>query len=160
MATVQTVMGAVEANRLGLTLIHEHFVSYDEAVSVQWPHVRDREREYALAREAADAVRSFGVRTVVEPTAMLLGRNVALLRQLASETGLQIVACTGISPTTTCRRSFSTGASISSPSCSCTTSSTEFKARTSKPHSSSAPPMRRASRGRSKRSTVRRRARA
>jgi phosphotriesterase-related protein len=37
-----------------------------------------------------------GVKTVVEPTAMLLGRDVRLLERIAKETGLQIVACTGI----------------------------------------------------------------
>ncbi|MBV9915094.1 MAG: hypothetical protein JO153_01225, partial [Solirubrobacterales bacterium] len=48
MPAVQTVSGAVEPEQLGLTLIHEHFFSGDEAVAVQWPHVRDREREWAL----------------------------------------------------------------------------------------------------------------
>ncbi|MBV9916576.1 MAG: phosphotriesterase [Solirubrobacterales bacterium] len=96
MPAVQTVSGAVEPEQLGLTLIHEHFFSGDEAVSVQWPHVRDREREWALARESADAVKAHGVRTIVEPTAMLLGRDIAALHRLAAETGLQIVPCTGI----------------------------------------------------------------
>jgi phosphotriesterase-related protein len=95
-ATVQTVRGAIDAEELGLTLIHEHFFSSDEAVSLQWPHVRDRELEAQLAREAAEAVKSHGVRTVVEPTAMLLGRDIGASRRLADDSGLQIVACTGI----------------------------------------------------------------
>jgi len=96
MTTVQTVTGPVDADSLGLTLIHEHFFSSDEAVSVQWPHVRDHEREYALALESAEAVKGHGVKTVVEPTAMLLGRDIGALQRLAGETGLQIVPCTGI----------------------------------------------------------------
>jgi phosphotriesterase-related protein len=96
MATVQTVSGRVDADQLGLTLIHEHFFSSDEAVSVQWPHVRDHDREFELALESAEAVKRHGVRTVVEPTAMLLGRDIEASRRLASQTGLQIVACTGI----------------------------------------------------------------
>ena len=96
MATVETVGGRVDAGELGLTLIHEHFFSSDEAVTTQWPHVRDKEREYELALESAEAVKSHGVRTVVEPTAMLLGRDIDASRRLASDTGLQIVACTGI----------------------------------------------------------------
>jgi phosphotriesterase-related protein len=95
-ASVQTVTGPIDADQLGLTLIHEHFFSSDEAVSLQWPHVRDREREYGLARESAEAVKACGVRTVVEPTAMLLGRDIPALQRLAGDTGLQIVACTGI----------------------------------------------------------------
>jgi phosphotriesterase-related protein len=96
MASVETVGGRIDAEQMGLTLIHEHFFSSDEAVTVQWPHVRDRDQEYSLALESAEAVKRHGVRTVVEPTAMLLGRDVPTLQRLASDTGLQIVACTGI----------------------------------------------------------------
>ena len=96
MQTVQTVTGEIPAEELGLTLIHEHFFSSDEAVSTQWPHVRDREQEHRLAIESAEAVKAHGVKTVVEPTAMLLGRDVQASRQLAEETGLQIILCTGI----------------------------------------------------------------
>jgi phosphotriesterase-related protein len=96
MATVESVNGRIEAEDLGTVLIHEHFFSSDEAISVQWPHVRDHEREWELALESAEAVKSHGVETVVEPTAMLLGRDVRTSRRLASESGLQIVACTGV----------------------------------------------------------------
>ena len=63
---------------------------------MQWPHVRQHEQEYSLALESAEAVKGHGVNTVVEPTAMLLGRDVRTSQRLASDTGLQIVACTGI----------------------------------------------------------------
>ena len=96
MATVETVGGRIDVDELGLTLIHEHFFSSDEAITVQWPHIRDHEREFELALETAAAVRSHGVRTVVEPTAMLLGRDAATSQRLATESGLQIVLCTGI----------------------------------------------------------------
>jgi len=96
MATVETIGGRLDPEDLGLTLIHEHFFSSDEAVSAQWPHVRQRDREYELALESAEAVKSHGVKTVVEPTAMLLGRDIPALQRLASDTGLQIVVCTGI----------------------------------------------------------------
>jgi phosphotriesterase-related protein len=96
MASVETVGGRIDAEEIGLTLIHEHFFSSDEAVSVQWPHVRDHEHEHALALESAEAVKGHGVKTVVEPTAMLLGRDILALARLASDTGLQLVACTGI----------------------------------------------------------------
>jgi phosphotriesterase-related protein len=96
MATVETVSGQIDVDQLGLTLIHEHFFSSDEAVSAQWPHVRDRDREYELALESAEAVKGHGVETVVEPTAMLLGRDIPALQRLAADTGLQLVACTGI----------------------------------------------------------------
>ena len=96
MATVETVNGRIDVDELGLTLIHEHFFSSDEAITAQWPHVRERDREHELAVETAEAVIGHGVRTVVEPTAMLLGRDALASKRLADETGLQIVLCTGI----------------------------------------------------------------
>jgi phosphotriesterase-related protein len=96
MTPIQSVTGALEPGALGLTLIHEHFFSSDEMVLAQWPHLRDHEREYELALEAARSVQAQGVRTVVDPTAAMLGRDVRALERLSSETGLQIVTCTGI----------------------------------------------------------------
>jgi phosphotriesterase-related protein len=49
-----------------------------------------------LAMESAQAVKSHGVKTVVEPTAMLLGRDARASQRLARESGLQIALCTGI----------------------------------------------------------------
>ncbi len=96
MATVETVGGQIDVEELGLTLIHEHFFSSDEAITAQWPHVREQDREFELAMESAQAVKSHGVKTVVEPTAMLLGRDARTSQRLAQESGLQIVLCTGI----------------------------------------------------------------
>jgi phosphotriesterase-related protein len=96
MATVEGVEGPIDVDQLGLTLIHEHFFSADEAVTVQWPHIRDRDTERRLAIESAETVMSHGVTTVVDPSAMMLGRDVPALQELAAQTGLQIVACTGI----------------------------------------------------------------
>jgi phosphotriesterase-related protein len=96
MATVQGVAGPIDADQLGLTLIHEHFFSRDEASAAQWPHAFDDEQEHRLALESAEAVKGHGVKTIVEPTAMLLGRDVRRVQRVASESGLQIVACTGI----------------------------------------------------------------
>jgi phosphotriesterase-related protein len=96
MAEVQTVTGPVDASELGKTLIHEHFRGRDEAVAHQWPHVYDEAEEWDACMAAAEALKQHGVKTVVEPTAMLLGRNAALLQRIAQETGLHIVACTGI----------------------------------------------------------------
>jgi phosphotriesterase-related protein len=96
MPQVQTVTGPVDADELGLTLIHEHFRGRDESTVFQWPHLHDEEAEYAEALEMARAVQAHGVRTVVEPTAMMLGRDVPFLIRLAQETGLNIVPCTGI----------------------------------------------------------------
>jgi phosphotriesterase-related protein len=96
MAEVQTTAGPIDAGALGLTLVHEHFRSQDEAVALQWPHVHDKDAEYQLALDSANAVAGHGVKTVVEPTAMLLGRDVEVSRRIAEDSGLNVVVCTGI----------------------------------------------------------------
>ncbi len=96
MGEVQTAAGAVDSSELGKTLIHEHFRGRDEAVAHQWPHVYDADEEWKACIAQVKDLQEHGVKTVVEPTAMLLGRDVTLLQRIASETGLNIVACTGI----------------------------------------------------------------
>jgi phosphotriesterase-related protein len=106
MATVQTVTGPLDASELGTTLIHEHLRTRDEAVFVQWPDAETfgglPERaigagdDYDAALEAARAAVELGVKTIVDPTAMFIGRDAAFMRRVAEATGLQVVACTGL----------------------------------------------------------------
>ena len=107
MGTVETVGGAIDAEQLGTTLVHEHLQARDEAVFAQWPHVRtiaeeepphevDSDGAYELAARLAGRVVELGVQTICDPTAMFLGRDVEFMRRISAEAGLQVVACTGI----------------------------------------------------------------
>jgi phosphotriesterase-related protein len=106
MATIETVTGAIDAGELGTTLIHEHLRTQDEAVHAQWPSagaaggIPERalgpDEVYDAAIEAATAAVELGVKTICDPTAMFLGRDVEFMRRVAEQTGLQVVACTGI----------------------------------------------------------------
>ncbi len=106
MAAVETVNGPIEASELGTTLIHEHLLARDEAVHEQWPHAGTAREEaphavapgdeYEEAVKCARGVLEHGVKTICDPTAMLLGRDVRFMKRVADETGLQVVPCTGI----------------------------------------------------------------
>jgi phosphotriesterase-related protein len=96
MPEVQTVEGPVEAERLGLTLVHEHLRFRDEAVAVQWPDRYDEQAEMDAALEAAEAAKARGVQTLVDPTAMFGGRDVRFMQRVAEQTGVRVVPCTGI----------------------------------------------------------------
>ncbi len=106
MATVQTVTGPIDSAALGETLIHEHLVARDEAVLFQFPQlgtlgtsplepVSTTGAEGVADRAAAEA-KSLGVGTICDPSAMYLGRDVALMKRVSERTGLQVVPCTGI----------------------------------------------------------------
>jgi len=106
MATIETVTGPIAAGQLGTTLIHEHLIARDEAVHTQWPDAGTfggiPERaiepggEYDAAVEAAEAAVGFGIESIGDPTAMFLGRDVDFMRRVSEQTGLKVVACTGI----------------------------------------------------------------
>jgi phosphotriesterase-related protein len=96
MATVQTVQGAVDADQLGLVLAHEHVRFRDEAVANEWPGRYDEQLELDAALVAVNAAKERGVATIVDATAMFGGRDVNFMKRVADETGVKIVACTGI----------------------------------------------------------------
>jgi phosphotriesterase-related protein len=96
MATVETVNGPIDVEELGLTLIHEHFKTTDEATRFQFPHLYDEAAEWDAAMADANAVKEHGVRTVVEPSAMFLHRDAAFSKRVADESGLNVVLATGI----------------------------------------------------------------
>src|SRR5207245_1897591 len=68
----------------------------DEAVADQWPDQYDDGAALDAALEAVRAAADRGVQTIVDPTAMFGGRDVRFMARVAQETGVQIVACTGI----------------------------------------------------------------
>jgi phosphotriesterase-related protein len=96
MPSVETVQGAVDADELGLVLVHEHVRFRDEAVAVEWPSRYDEQLELDAALVAVNATKTHGVKTIVDPTAMFGGRDVRFMKRVADETGVRIVACTGI----------------------------------------------------------------
>ena len=96
MSQVETVQGAIDAEQLGLTLIHEHVRFRDEAVAAEWPVRYDEQGELDAALEAVGAARQHGVATIVDPTALFGGRDVRFMKRVADATGVQVVACTGI----------------------------------------------------------------
>ena len=96
MATVETVNGPVDLEELGVTLIHEHFRTTDEAMRFQFPHLYDEDAEWEAAIADASAIKGHGVRTVVEPSAMFLHRDARFSKRVADESGLNVVLATGI----------------------------------------------------------------
>ena len=96
MPTVQTVQGALDAQELGIVLVHEHVRFRDEAVAVEWPERYDEQAELDAALEAVGAAKDRGVQTIVDPTAMFGGRDVRFMKRVADQSGVRIVPCTGI----------------------------------------------------------------
>ena len=90
------MQGAVDVQELGVTLVHEHMRARDDAVAAEWPGAYDEQAELESALAEVRAAKGHGVQTIVDPTAMYLGRDVRFMKRVADESGVRIVACTGI----------------------------------------------------------------
>jgi phosphotriesterase-related protein len=96
MPQVETVGGPIDDGQLGLTLAHEHLVTLAESVRAQFPHLYD---EAEIERKALEQVRNAmekGVKTIIDPACMDIGRDVGLAQRVVDQTGIQLVMCTGI----------------------------------------------------------------
>ncbi|MGG1679979.1 phosphotriesterase [Neobacillus sp. NRS-1170] len=96
MTLINSVTGQVDSSELGVTLVHEHMRVRSESVYVQFPHLYDEDKEFAKAVEQVNKVKELGVKTICDPTVMELGRDIRFIERVARETGIQIIAATGI----------------------------------------------------------------
>lgn len=96
MPLVNTVTGPVAANALGLTLVHEHLRTWQEAVYTQFPHLYDEPGAVESAAEGLRTAARLGLHTLCDPTVMGLGRDVRFQRAVAERAGVRVIAATGI----------------------------------------------------------------
>jgi phosphotriesterase-related protein len=101
MPQVETVRGPVDASELGRTLPHEHvFVLQPEALqnygNVWGASYWNEEERVADAIERLGEVVDAGIRTIFDPTAPGLGRNIPRIQRINESVNLNIVVATGI----------------------------------------------------------------
>jgi phosphotriesterase-related protein len=95
-AKVETVLGPIHPDEMGITLIHEHMVlgfpgwQGDCTIAPpDWTAIRDN------SIDLLHRLRSLGVRTVIDATPNDMGRNPLLLKELSEKTSVHIVCSTG-----------------------------------------------------------------
>ena len=96
MSKVNTALGAIPADRMGRTLMHEHTVigysGWDmDAVKLRF----DLDGLAKIVAAKLGEVTEYGVKTVVDATPDDLGRNAELDKIIANETGINIICSTG-----------------------------------------------------------------
>lgn len=93
--SIETVTGPVSADRLGVTLMHEHvLVDFIGAAQVS-PSRYDANAAFQAVLPHLQQVRRLGCRTLVECTPAYLGRDPRLLRRLSEAAELHILSNTG-----------------------------------------------------------------
>lgn len=101
MSTIETVRGPVELAELGPTLMHEHIVILEPESFQNYAHVWgapywDEEAGVADAIAKLRRLRESGIRTLVDPTAIGLGRFIPRIQRINAEVDLNIVVATGV----------------------------------------------------------------
>ena len=92
---IHTVTGEIPADRLGLTLMHEHvLVDFIGAEQVSLSRY-DRDEAFAAILPHLKQLRGLGCETLVECTPAYLGRDPILLKRLSEASGLQMLTNTG-----------------------------------------------------------------
>ena len=95
MATVYTLSGPVDTDELGVVLPHEHlpltgFVSEDDRIPAGFA-----EEIRPWVPPLLDELYEYGGRTLVELTPIACGRDIRFWQELAKDSKLHIVPCTG-----------------------------------------------------------------
>ena len=92
---VETVLGPIDASRLGFTLPHEHIADGPYDLN-QWPKTWGGRAEFvARAVETLKVLRAAGVSTVVDLTTYDVWRDIRFLEEVSRKSGLNMIACTG-----------------------------------------------------------------
>jgi phosphotriesterase-related protein len=94
---IETVRGPVETGELGRTYMHEHVFVLSADVQQNYPgEWGDEDARVADAVEKLTALAAAGVRTIVDPTVVGLGRYIPRIQRVAEQVpDLNIVVATG-----------------------------------------------------------------
>ena len=101
MPTVETVRGPVELDQLGTTLMHEHVFLLQQETLANYGHVWgapywDEEARVADAIRKLTRARDAGIRTIVDPTVVGIGRYIPRIQRINAEVDLNILVATGV----------------------------------------------------------------
>ena len=96
--TVNTVLGPVPADRLGVVAVHEALLSVVPGAEYAYDIAIDRAAVFETLRARLSEFRASGGGTVVDSIGMSHGRDMLLYEALSRSTGVHIVASTGMGP--------------------------------------------------------------
>lgn len=97
-AAVNTVLGTVPADSLGVVAIHESLLSVVPGAQYAYDITLDQADIFETIVTKLRAFKAAGGGTVVDNTGMFHGRDLPLLETLARASGVNIIASTGMGP--------------------------------------------------------------
>ena len=96
MAIINSVLGPLDTNDMGLTLMHEHIASLDMSMVHAFRDWVDIESTLEDFTKNIEAVKQYGVKTMIDHTPINLGRDIDVLRKGAQKAKINIICATGL----------------------------------------------------------------
>ncbi|PWN01247.1 phosphotriesterase-related protein [Nocardioides silvaticus] len=97
MSAIETVRGQVESSDLGVTLMHEHIFVLTPDVQANYPAGwGEEETRIADAVTRLQKAYDAGVRTMVDPTVVGLGRYIPRIQRIMEQVPINLVVATGV----------------------------------------------------------------
>jgi len=97
MPAVQTARGPVDTRNLGRVLMHEHVFVISTEIQQNYPEEWGPEdARVADAIRRLNELKAAGIDTILDPTALGLGRYVPRIKRIADQIGLNIIVATGL----------------------------------------------------------------
>ena len=96
MATVNGVLGPIDTDALGFTLMHEHIMIANWSMRQAFADWIDAEQIVEYAAGELVKAKEAGVKTVADLTPINIGRDIHVIREVAARSGVQIIAATGL----------------------------------------------------------------
>jgi len=93
---IQTVRGAIPADKLGLTLPHEHIMCDFIGAAETGKHRYDSDEVVEVIQPYLQEIRDLGVQSFFDCSPMFIARDAEVLARLSKATGLNIVTNTGM----------------------------------------------------------------
>jgi len=93
---VETARGPIDTSELGPTLMHEHVFVLNTEVEQNYPEKWDEEERVADAIAKLTDLEKRGIRTIVDPTVIGLGRYIPRIQRIAGKIELNIIVATGV----------------------------------------------------------------
>lgn len=96
MATIETVLGPIDAAKLGATLSHEHVLVGMGEDNHHYPWRFDWPATRATAIRELSEAKAGGIDSLIDLTTPDLGRDVEFVRDVAEASGMNVIVATGI----------------------------------------------------------------
>ncbi len=96
MTMINSVLGQVSTEALGQTLMHEHITCADWSMRMAFgQRYFQYDKMVEMAVGQLNRAKKYGIATLVDGTAVNLGRDINLLREVSAKSGINIVASSG-----------------------------------------------------------------